>query len=99
MPLHHQYLEMQYASTPANTSTDDSLSLPTVVQTKSSGSSMNYGVKRVLAVPRQVVCTPPTSYNVYGMPPVKIIAGNGGQRMVTRTVSGTELQYIPKTQI
>ena len=63
------------------------------------------GVKRVLAVPRQVICTPPTSYGVlYGHsggvvpPPVKIVAGLGGQRMVTKTVSQSELQIIPKTQ-
>ena len=63
------------------------------------------GVKRVLAVPRQVICTPPTSYGaLYGPsgavvpPPVKIVAGLGGQRMVTKTVSQSELQIVPKTQ-
>jgi len=63
------------------------------------------GVKRVLTVPRQVICTPPTSYGaLYGHsggvvpPPVKIVAGLGGQRMVTKTVSQTELQIVPKTQ-
>jgi len=63
------------------------------------------GVKRVLAVPRQVICTPPTSYGaLYGPsggvvpPPVKIVAGLGGQRMVTKTVSQSDLQIVPKTQ-
>ena len=64
------------------------------------------GVKRVLALQRQVICTPPTSYAaLYGPaaggvvpPPVKIVAGLGGQRMVTKTVSQSELQIVPKTQ-
>ena len=67
--------------------------------------SQNYGVKRVLAVPRQVICTPPTSYGaLYGSagavmaPPVKIVAGLGGQRMVTKTVNQNEIQIVPKTQ-
>ena len=67
--------------------------------------SQNYGVKRVLAVPRQVICTPPTSYGtLYAnpgtvmAPPVKIVAGLGGQRMVTKTVNQNEIQIVPKTQ-
>lgn len=114
-----QYVDVQYATappTPASISQEvaGSGGSAAYVQTAAAAvqraaavhaASQSYGVKRVLAVPRQVICTPPTSYSaVYGAagavmpPPVKIVAGLGGQRMVTRTVSPNEIQIVPKTQ-
>jgi len=61
-------------------------------------SVQNYGIKRVLAVPRQVVCGPSNPYGFYAVPPVKIIAGQGGQRIVTKSVGTTEIQILPKSQ-
>lgn len=61
-------------------------------------SVQNYGIKRVLAVPRQVVCAPSNPYGFYAVPPVKIIAGQGGQRIVAKSVGTTEIQILPKTQ-
>lgn len=66
---------------------------------KLSASSQSYGVKRVLTIPRQVVCATPSShYGFYAVPPVKIIAGQGGQRIVAKSVGTTEIQILPKTQ-
>jgi hypothetical protein len=96
-----QYVDVQYAPSvtqmPA-ASASDGHHRPGGIG--SSLSSQSYGIKRVLSVPRQVICTPPTSYGMYGPapPPVKIVAGLGGQRMVTKTVNQTEVQIIPKTQ-
>jgi len=112
-----QYVDVQYATappTPVSMSQDTigsagsgSYASASAVQRAAAAhaASQSYGVKRVLAVPRQVICTSPTSYGaVYGAagamvpPPVKIVAGLGGQRMVTKTVNHNEIHIVPKTQ-
>ena len=47
-----------------------------------------YGVKRVIAAPRHISVGGGAVGGYGGMPPVKIIAGQGGQRIVARTVCG-----------
>lgn len=47
-----------------------------------------YSMKRVI--------TPPTQYSPLTTPPMKIMQGNQGQRMITKTVNGTSIKVIPK---
>lgn len=97
-----QYFDVQYAAAAAAAQSAVTPIVSESTHRAAGGGAVaqSYGIKRVLAVPRQVICTPPTSYGMYaaGAPPVKIVAGLGGQRMVTKTVSQSEVQIIPKTQ-
>lgn len=65
-------------------------------------STQNYGVKRVLSFPHDVIQSSSTHQNygnLYGIPPIKIFAGQDRQRIITQTVlGGSEIQIIPKTQ-
>ena len=54
-----------------------------------------YAVKRV-ATPHQIVNTPPTPYSPMTTPPLKVMQGNQGQRMITKTINGTAIGVIPK---
>lgn len=62
-------------------------------------SAPNYGLKRVFSVPQEIVQSPSNSYGLYGLPPVKIFAGQDRQRIITQAVVGnSEIQIVPKKQ-
>lgn len=61
--------------------------------------TQNYGIKRVLSMPQEIVQSSSNHYGIYGYPPVKIFAGQDRQRIVTQAVVGnSEIQIIPKSQ-
>lgn len=61
--------------------------------------AQNYGIKRVLSMPQEIVQSSSNPYGIYGLPPVKIFAGQDRQRIVTQAVMGnSEIQIIPKSQ-
>jgi hypothetical protein len=61
--------------------------------------AQNYGIKRVLSMPQEIVQSQSNPYGIYGLPPVKIFAGQDRQRIVTQAVVGnSEIQLIPKSQ-
>lgn len=55
----------------------------------------NYAVKRV-AAQCQFVNTPPSPYSPMATPPLKMMQGNQGQRVVTKTINGTTIGVIQK---
>jgi len=61
--------------------------------------TQNYGIKRVLSMPQEIVQSSPNPYGIYGLPPVKVFAGQDRQRIVTQAIVGnSEIQLIPKSQ-
>jgi len=108
-----QYVEMPYAMSSAAIAASmggggglQSLSLVSPTASSAEHTSLHkpqyHGVKRIM-VPHYGEAGAwgghPGGAGCYGMPPIKIIAGQGGQRIVSRVggVGGNgELQIIPK---
>ena len=106
-----QYFELpqNLSQSPSSTSTSSSLSQTQsshqsiatstgkgIDSTSTSGESKSAGIKRVLNIPYQTVCTPTYAGSMYGLPAVKILAGQGQQRIVTQALDPTDIQVLAK---